>query len=311
MAGPRQIVDPPTFTPHRYGLLSVVQTPTPRDSHWQNGVTWSASCLLDGHGDATYDECIATTGSPDGDVPEPSPKTANVEHVLHGATPFTPYVRFDCATVGNAEAQRIATDALAQTESFQVERTFWTGLVDGSTLAFPHLASTVQVLDAGDGAVLQLVSSPVVTGAAVDVATGLGLLEEALADCYGGVGVIHVPIKLLPTLQAHQLVEPVSGRNVGTGQFDRQLQTLAGNLVAVGAGYPGTGPDGTDPGDDAAWMFATGPIFMYRSNVKVNPFASTVNRENNTIEMIAERTYVLGYDCCVHAIQVELGVTTP
>jgi hypothetical protein len=269
-------------------------------------VTWSSYCL-ENTGDTTYDECIATTGAPDDPVPEPSVKSDNVEHVLRGATPFTPYVRFDCSPVGNAEAQQIATNALAQTESWQVEHAFWTGAVDGKTLAFPHLTATAEVVD-NDGALLQMIASPVVTGAAIDIATGLGLLEKALADCYGGQGVIHVPVKLLPTLDAWGLIRPVGGRDTGSGQFGRQLETLSGNLVAVGSGYPGTGPNGVDPGNDASWMYATGSVFMYRGSVKINPYASTVNRENNTVEMIAERTYVLGFDCCLLGVQVTLGV---
>lgn len=306
MPGPRQIVDAPTFTSSPFGLLSVVQTPTVRSPHWQNGVTWSSYCP-ENMGDATYDECIATTGAPEGAVPQPSAKTANVDHVMRGATPFTAYTRFDCATVGNADAQRVATAALAQVEEWQVERTLWTGLVDGQTLAFPHLAATAQVVDAA-GIILQPTTSTAVTGVAVDVATGLGRLEQALADCYGGRGVIHVPAEALPTLDANDLVRVVGGRDTGSGQFGRQLETLAGNLVAVGAGYPGTGPDGVDPGVTSTWLYATGPVFMYRSEVHVNPFTSTVNRADNTIEMIAERTYVLGFDCCLHAVQVQLGV---
>lgn len=306
MAGPRQIVDGPTFTSSRFGLLSAVQLPPARDGHWQNGVTWSSYCP-EGMGDTTYDECIATTGAPDASPPEPAAKTTNVDHVIRGATPFTVYVRFDCAPVGNEEAQRIATRALGQVEQWQVERTFWTGLVDGIELAFPHLAADAQVLDA-DGVVLQPVTSTAVTGTPVDVATGLGRLEQALADCYGGRGVIHVPLELLPSLDAYTLVRPTGGRDADSGQFGRQLETLAGNLVAVGAGYPGTGPDGVDPGATSTWMYATGPVFMYRSDVHVNPFSSTVNRTNNTVEMIAERTYVLGFDCCLHAVQIELGV---
>lgn len=306
MSGPRQIVDPPTFTPSRFGLLSVVQTPTPRDSHWQNGVTWSSHCPS-GMGDTTYDECIATTGAPEGAVPEPSTKTANVTRVNRGATPFTVYTRFDCSPVGNEDAQRIATNALAQVEEWQVERTFWTGTVDARPIAFPHLAASVEVVD-NDGIILQPTTSTAVTGAAVDVVTGLGRLEQALADCYGGRGVIHVPVELLPTLAAYELVHQVGGRDAGSGQFGRQLETTAGNLVAVGAGYPGTGPTGVDPGVLTTWMYATGPVFMYRSTVYVTPFSSTVDRNNNTVEMIAERTYLLGFDCCLHAVQVEIGV---
>lgn len=305
MAGPRQIVDPPTFTPSQYGLFSVVQRPDARDTHWQNGVTWSSYCPV-GMGSTTYDECIATTGAPEGAVSEPATKSTNVDHENRGATPFTPYVRFDCSPVGNAEAQRIATDALAQTEEWQVERALWTGQVQGRTLVFPHLAATATVLD-NAGTLLQPVTTIVVTGSPVDVATGLGLLEQGLADCYGGTGIIHVPTRALATLDAFTLLRPVGGRDTASGQFGRQLQTLAGNLVAVGAGYPGTSPAGVAASAGATWLYATGPIFMYRSDVHVNPFTSTLDRSSNTVQMIAERTYVLGWDCCVLAVQVELG----
>lgn len=307
MAGPRQIIDPPTFTSSRYGLFSVVDRANVTGTHWQNGVTWSSYCNISGMGASTYDECIATTGAPDGDVPQPSVKANSVEHVLRGATPFTPLVRFDCAPIGNEEARQVATEALARVEEWQVEYAFWTGIVDGKTLAFPHLAANAEVYD-GDSVLLQPTASPVATGA-MDPATALGLLEEGLGDCSGGRGVIHVPLRLLSTLIAWGLVLPAGGRDTG-GQFGRQLVTPAGNLVAVGAGYQGTGPNGVDPGPNSAWMYATGQVFMKRSDIKISPFTSSVNRESNTIEMIAERTYVLGWgDCCLLAALVDLGVS--
>lgn len=246
-------------------------------------------------GRLTYDECIAVTGS--GGIPEPSAKTDVLDLTIKGATPFTAYAKFDCALVGMDEALAIATNALAQSEPWQVERAFWTGLVDGRVLAFPHLAANARVLDQ-QGYELQSVASVVVTGNAVDAVTALGLLESALADCYNGVGVIHVPVKLLPTLQANHLIIVQSGK----------LKTLNGNLVAVGGGYPGTSPAGVAPAIGESWMYATGPVFMYRGDVQVpTDKVSSINRTTNTREMIAERTYVLGFDCCHHAVLVDIG----
>lgn len=296
MAGPRLIVNAPTFTPSPYGLLSVAQQVITDGPHWQNGITWQTSCLVP-MGRSTYDECIVVTGS-GGPPPEPSAKTDIVDMTYRGATPFTAYAKFDCSLAGMDDAIKIASDALAQSESWQVERAFWTGIVDGRSVVFPHLAATAQILDA-QGIELQDPTSIVVTGAAVDVATGLGLLESALADCYNGVGVIHVPVKLLPTLQAYNLVVAQNGK----------LRTLNGNLVAVGAGYPGSSPSGVAPADGEAWMYATGAVFMYRGEVQIpSDKVSSINRTTNTREMIAERTYVLGWDCCQHAVLVDLGV---
>lgn len=288
-------VDPPAFTPQPYGLMSVVQTVSAGTSHWQNGITWQSRCM-NPMGNGTYDECIAVTGI-GGPPPEPSAKTENVELIDRGATPFTVYAKFECAPVGVADANKIATDALAKSETWQVERSFWTGIVDGKMIAFPHLTANAEVDDA-QGILLQT-AAVTVTGTPVDIATGLGLLEKQLADCYNGEGVIHVPMQLLPTLDAWGLVKASNG----------VLKTLNGNLVAVGAGYTGSSPAGAVATAGTAWMYATGAIMMYRGDVKIAPVNESINRANNTVKMIAERTYVLGWDCCHAAVLIDVGVS--
>lgn len=304
MAGPRLPIDAPSFTPAPYGLLSVVDFASPGTPHWQNGVTWQSRCVAAGMGSITYDECVAVTGT--GSLPEPSTKTDNLDSINRGATPFTPYVRFDCSPVGLQDADRVARDALEQSESYQVERAFWTGLVDGKTLAFPHLAAGADVLDA-QSILLQSTASIAATGS-FDVATGLGLLEQALASCYNGVGVIHIPVKALPTFDANGLVRRDGGRDGITGQLGRRLRTANGNLVAVGAGYPGTSPLGVASANDQSWIYATGAVFGFRSPVNFSRVNDSIDRGANTMQMIAERTYVLGWDCCHVAVQVNLGV---
>jgi len=304
VAGPRLPVDAPPFTQSPFGLLSVAKFPDVPSVHWQNGVTWASRCLETGMGSTTYDECIAVTGV--GEVPEPTVKSDNVDHINRGATPFTAYTEFDCAPVGNGDAQQVAADALAQSESYQVERAFWTGLVDGKVLAFPHLASTNTVLDS-QGITLQQPASIVVTGS-FDVAMGLGLLESALASCYNGVGVIHIPVKALATFDAWGLIRRDPGRDGVNGQLGRQLRTARGNLISVGAGYPGTSPTGAAAGAEQSWIYATGAVFGYRGPVRFTGARDSLNRTNNTLAMIAERTYVLGWDCCHVAILVDLGV---
>jgi hypothetical protein len=54
------------------------------------------------------------------------------------------------------------------------------------------------------------------------------------------------------------------------------------------------------------WIFGTGPIFAYREN-NVRVLAdnnSSLVRTNNTVKVIAERTYLLGYDCCLYGALV-------
>lgn len=288
----RQLIElPTTFTSLPYGLWDSIQTPSPDGVHWQQGVTWDDRCPT---GDSTYDECLAVTGT--GAPPEPPAKTANVTQESRGATPFTVYARFDCSPVGLADAQTVAQDALARVEQRQVETAFWTGTAGGQAVAFPHLAADTEVLD-GD-VVLQPVASPVVTGA--DAAHALGLLEQELADCYAGQGLIHVPRSALPTLAAWNLVE----------ERDGALFTLGGNRIVAGSGYTGTGPDGAAPATGTTWIYATGAAWGHRSNVFFSQVRDSLNRSSNTLQMLAERNYLVGFECCLLAAHIVLGVPT-
>lgn len=288
----RQLVElPAAFTPLPYGLWDSIQHPAPGGAHWQQGITWIERCPT---GDTTYDECLAVTGT--GAPPEPPAKTANVDQTFRGALPFTVYAEFQCSPVGIPEAESIASDALTRVEQQQVEAAFWTGAAGGQPVVFPHLAADTEVLD-GD-IMLQPVASAVVTGA--DVVHALGVLEQELADCYAGQGLIHVPRVALPTLAAWNLVREVDGR----------LLTTAGNVVVVGDGYTGTGPDGTTPAAGTTWIYATGAGWGYRSDVYVSRLRDSLDRSSNTISMLAERTYTVGFECCLLAAHIVLGVPT-
>ena len=288
----RQLIDlPAVFTPLPYGLWDSIQTPSPDSVHWQQGVTWIERCPT---GDTTYDECLSVTGT--GAPPEPPAKTPNVDQEFRGATPVTVIAEFQCTPVGLGEAQSVAQDALARIEQHQLETAFWTGQAADQAVVFPHRAADTEVLD-GD-VVLQSVASPVVTGA--DVAAALGALEQELADCYKGQGLIHVPRTALPTLAAWKLVREDGGR----------LVTPNGNLIVAGGGYTGTGPDGATPADGTTWIYATGAAFGYRSNVYFTQVRDSLNRATNTLRMQAERTYLIGFECCLLAAHIVLGVPT-
>jgi hypothetical protein len=288
----RQLIELPTmFTSLPHGLWDSIQTPSPGTVHWQNGVTWQDRCPT---GDTTYDECLAVTGI--GAPPEPAAKTANVEETNRGATPFTVYARFDCSPIGMGDAQTVAQDALARVEQMQVETAFWTGVAGGQAVVFPHLAADGEVIE-GE-VVLQTVASPVVTGA--DVAHAIGLLEQELAECYAGQGLIHVPRSALATLAAWNLVTEIDG-----GLF-----TPGGNRIVAGGGYPGTGPDGEAPAAGTTWIYATGAAWGYRSNVFFSQVRDSLNRSSNTLQMLAERNYLIGFECCLLAAHIVLGVPT-
>jgi hypothetical protein len=295
VAGARQIVDPPAFTNLPYGLWDAVQKPSITNPHWQQGITWVERCP---DGGTTYDECLAVTGTGEA-APEPPAKTDNVPQTTRGATPFTVYAEFDCSPVGLNDAAQAARDALARVEQQQVERAFFSGTAGGQTVVYPHLAADTEVTDS-QGIVLQPAASPVVTGANVDVTDGLGRLESALDDCYGGQGVIHIPRSALPMFAAWNLAI----------ERDGQLYTPSGNRIVVGSGFHNESPSGDPPESRTVWIYATGQVFGYRSDVFFTQPRESLDRAENTYKMIAERTYVLGFECCLLAALVAIGIPT-
>ncbi len=299
MAGARQIIDGPNFVALPNALWDAAQHPEPGGPHWQQGVTWEEWC---GGGGTAMDECLAVTGTGGSPTPQAS-LTGNVSHVTRGATAFTVYAEFDCSLVGQPDIDQ-AEQALLRTEAYQLSRAFWTGTAGATaggpaTTVWPHLAADT-VLDDPQRIRLQTAASPLVTGGD-DAAVVLGALEAGLASCYGGEGVIHIPYTALPTFAARSLVLP--------GE-DGQLRTVAGNRVVAGQGYTGSGPDGATPAAGTTWVYATGSLFGYRSDVFVRDFPGTFDRAENTVRKMASRTYLLGWGCCHLAALLNLGVPT-
>jgi len=311
MAGPRVVVNGPDFTPLSYGLWDAVQKPTPEGTHWQNGITWSEWC---GGGDTLYDECIAVTGS-GGSPSGQASMTSNITQTNRGATSFACYAEFDCSPVGLADAQTIAQNALDKIGPYQLERAFWTG-VAGKTSSggvaqntvFPHLASSSAINDPNSTQtiVLQPAATMAVTGSGgpdSDPANSLGALEASLASCYHGKGVIHMSPGAFPTFAAWELVE-----DDGSGA----LYTKAGNRVVVGQGYTGSAPSTptTAPAVGTSWIYATGPVFGYQAPLKIPSLTEQFDRSENTYHLLAQQVYVLGFECCLIASFVTLGVPT-
>lgn len=296
MAGPKTLVAAPTFDPRKYGLLSVVQ---PRydesDDHWRNGVIWQDLC---GMGGSTYDPfCL-----PSGSSTTPATKADNIDWNTYGATPFTVFSEIDCSPVGFTmdEQRQRGIDALTRTEAYQVENSFWTGNAGGDpNIVYPRLAANSAVLDNTLLPVVQLqCAATTVTGSTIlDVAEGIGRLEAAFSALYQGKGIIHVPMALGEALFTNYVA-------IEDGAV---LRTRLGNLIAIGGGYNGTGPDGTSL-SNAAWVYMTPPIFAYRSSQFTFKFVEMLDRTSNTLKMITERTYVLGYSCCaLVALPISLG----
>lgn len=288
---PRKYVDPPTRQPLPYSLVQMTDWRDSNDPHWQAGIEWQSLC---GNSATALDYCV--TGAA---LPAQKVDTGGLEP--RAANPFTVYAEIDCSPVGThwergmADARRL----LEQSEAHAVEQAFWTGTAAGVTnTVYPRLAADTAVYDTGSSFRVQLQTVAVVVtgGLGVTPALGMGALEDAAADCYHGVVTIHVPMIAIPSLMHRGIIQRDGAR----------LRTISGNTVVVGAGYANTSPAGVAAGVGQAWIYSTGTVFGYRSSVKTFMREQSLERSTNTLKAIAERTYVLGFECCHHAVLINI-----
>lgn len=278
------LVPGPKNSPNRYGLLTVTEPITPEDDHWEGGITWDDDLCSVVH--SSTDTCpIPVTGF--------TPKITDRDFQSCCADPFLVYATYDCPPVGNTaeEAFLIAKKRLSAREDREVERVFWSGIAEDGSSVNPSLAF-------GNS---ECGSTPIdLTASAgpVGVVGSMAVLESALGDCAPGTGVIHANFGLASYLAANFLIN----------QQGDQWYTVTGQRLAIGAGYPGTGPENIPASPGTTWIFATGPVIVYRSEVFLTPerYKEAFNAKLNSVQVYAERVYAVGWTCCLFAIQVSL-----
>ena len=287
MAVPRLYVPAPSWSPEPYGLFSVAAQQPGTDPHWQMGITYEPLCT-DNPG-VFLNPCISPTIT-GAAVTKGNTAVRNIR----GALPFTVTTQIDCGVVGHYDTvEQDTAELLRRNEESAVENILWTGVVANTPqMVYPHLASNVTVIDG-----LETLQSPVVTGASGTITQVLGTLETQLALCYGGQGVIHMTYAAAEAAAANLLIQRVP---VGPGGRPA-LQTVAGgNWVVVGSGYTGSSPANVAPAANTSWIYATGAVFYYRGDIKTTSRPSeAVVRSINDLIYIAERTYVVAWDCCL------------
>lgn len=255
----------PDIRPRPYGLFSVARPVDDSSSHWRNGEKWEP------------DPCGTAGGiGPDCD-PESAiglPKTFKRQDELTETTAFVVYGSYLCSPIGRdpAEATERARRDLELHEERAVEEFLWTGELGNA----PSLTDSATNL----------------TATAVDPATAIGLLEQFLAERYGGIGVIHVPRLAVATLKAHQLI-------YADGP---QLVTCLDTPVAAHSADTNTAPNGDAAGEDTAWAYITPALRITRSPVFSDEHdLKLLDRKTNDLYAVAERYYSVGWDDCGHA----------
>lgn len=278
------MVPGPKTTPNRYGLLTVAEPITPEDGHWEGGITWDDNLCSTIHTSSEY--CpIPVTGV--------TPKITNRDSQTCCADPFLVYASYDCPPVGTqaGEAFSLAEERLRVKEERALERVFWTGITEDGFQINPSLSFGNS--ECGNAPInLTGLDGP------VGVTASMAVLESALGDCAPGTGVIHANFGLASFLASSFLIN----------QQGDSWYTVTGQRLAIGAGYPGTGPGNIAATTGTTWVFATGPVVVYRSEVFLTPerFREAMNARINSVQVYAERVYAVGWSCCLFAIQVNL-----
>lgn len=266
--------DPAPNSPLRYGLFQAAVGPLNLPVHARNGGLQYVTALC-GEGFGYEIECI------DDQNDKSAAWTENGSTTVLGA-PFMVFATMQCGSAGFsfAEQRAMIVERLMGVEQSVVEEVFSTGTFGQS----PGLLNA-------DGIETVVGSAP-----ATNLAGVLSELETArycgtatTAVQYGPTGVLHVAIPVLNALKAEHLVE-----------FDgTRWRTPMGTTVSAGC-YANNDPAGVAPAAGTFWMYLTGQTVIWRtpdSEIQVAPVEGSLNRTTNQMMMLAEREYVVTYEC--------------
>lgn len=267
-------IEGPSSTPPVVSLVRQAQV-IDGGGRWEGGFTWQPRGCTDGNQGLQFCNAQSIT-------------FAEANDWVTGV-PFTLASAEKCNTFGwqAIDYRQRVVDLFEDFEPKEIEREFWTGTIepDGQ-----HLASGSAVEDVSGVSPY----SPV---------NAIAALEGYIADCgTGGRGMIHMTRRTVPLLSNQGIIIE---RNGG-------LYTHTGTVVIAGAGYPGTGPDGTAE-DGTEWMFATSWVKVLRGEVQALPdnFSEALNRSINEVAWAAMRTIGIAFDpCCLGAVTVDMPIVS-
>lgn len=269
--------------------MSVVDGPHPFTGHQKLGLMFSPDdCSVPVEVSTTCVTGFGPEKEPTGEIP------------WRGVNPFVVMSWIDCSMVGTPYEQLRDRTQRAHVNNVQtrVEETFWTG---GAYTTYPHLAyDGVEITEVAGGNVVVLqTAATIVTAGVYDVVEGVGLLEEAMGDCYSGTPILHMTQDVIAHLDYAHLIEVKNGKIV----------TKNGSLVAAAPGYAGTSPAGATPTPGTTWIYATGSVKLWQSeiNFTARDAREVLQRDINGTVLVAEQWFGLGWDCCHFAINVSLG----
>lgn len=258
-------------------LLGSAIDPQDPNVRWQEGFAWRPEACPAFQPVAPCGDVTTEILESDGGVEFYQPTGYRVTDVC-----TTRNVGFDVERVS-----RMAEAVLSQAMATEL----WTG---ATTKANPYdIAPGEPDLDGTTGATNSYLAGPtatIITTATSDPMEALGLLEEQARQQLGGQQCfLHVPVRIATQLGAQI-------RRVGD-----MLMTQTDAVIVADPGYPGTGPDGTDPTAPGIWCYATGAVTKRIDPLEtyVQP-VQTVDRRTNRRQVWAQRLFAASFDSCCH-----------
>jgi hypothetical protein len=260
--------------PLRYGLFQAAVGPLELPIHArQGGLQYVNEICGEGFG---YEvNCI--------DALDPKTFDSGLEIVT--GVPFVVYSTILCGSVGftQAEFNAMAVSRLLSVEQTIVEQVFSSGAVGQA----PSLANNTPA------------ATIIATGgvSAVDVVSEL---ENAIycTSQYGPPAYLHMPLAVINELISEHLLSWDGTR----------WRTPMGSIVSAGC-YSNLDPAGAAAADGTFWIYATGQTAIFRSpdsEIFVAPVEGTLDRTTNQQLILAEREYVVTFECASYAKAVVL-----
>lgn len=260
--------------PLRYGIFQASIGPLDIPGHARNGGLQYVTAVC-GEGFGYDNACIADLAS------KVATWTENGTTTVLGV-PFLVLATVQCGSVGYdfEEQKAFVMERLRSVEQSQVEEMFSTG----AGALFPALltADGIETVTGGGTTVVEVLSE-------LERARYCGTATTDIQ--YGPRAVLHVPIPVLNELKAQHVIE-----------FDgTRWRTPLGTVVSAGC-YAGNDPDGVAAADGVFWMYITGQTTIWRSSDEfvmdnIAPAEGSLDRTTNQFMMLAEREYVITYEC--------------
>jgi hypothetical protein len=271
------LIKPPPVPPRPYGLFDVALGPMPFPNPGAMGA--GIQYVPDTCEDDVFlyaMNCPAVSGS----------KTFSPIDPAVSGDPFGVITSYQCSSIGYSfdEARQRVLTRMQLREQRAVERRVWQGSPQGGIGGLPGLFQSATSL-----------------GAATCPTQAVQMLEQALADNAIVGGLIHArPAMSSHLSRSYQLQRPNA----------RQINTWLGTPVAFGQGYDGTGPTGQAVTATTEWMYASGRVLIWQSDVDVPPIGPNMNLATNTVFTFAEKIFNVIVECGVWAVQVTRDCST-